>query len=166
MNLFKSVLIFLSVIFIFGLNPASVFADNSQCVNTPPTGAPNLYQLIPAQSSVTLYFVPPQTSFEGFTVSYGLTQDADSHVIHFEQIATGTAVKYTVNGLTAQGQYYFKVQATNYCASGQWSNVMSVQNRANQSSLLVAGPNNNILFIGGIGGMVSILLGFALFAFL
>jgi hypothetical protein len=164
MKLFCRVFFLACIIFVFGLLPERVFAENLPCADISPTTVPNLYQLIPGQSSVTLYFVP-QTPFDGFTISYGRTPAADSKQVHFGQIPTGTAVKYTVDSLTTQGQYYFKVQATNGCAVGQWSNIMSSQNTPYESSLMVAGPGN-ILFYSGMAGLFSIVIGFALFVFL
>lgn len=139
--------------------------SNAGCRDTAPTEAPNLYQLSVAKTSVTLFFTPPNTSFDGFIISYGTTFDANSYTARFSQTATGGAIRYTINDLNPKTTYYFKVQATSGCAVGPASGVLSTQNTTNSSKLLEAGPGN-VLFIGGMTGLFSILLGIALFTLL
>ena len=95
------------------------------CTNAIPTSAPNLYQVTSAKDSATLYFAPPSSGFDGFTISYGLDQNADAYNATLSQGPTSGAVTYTVNSLTPNTKYYFKVRANNGCAPGPWSNVMS-----------------------------------------
>ncbi|HYK08767.1 MAG TPA: Ig-like domain-containing protein [Candidatus Eisenbacteria bacterium] len=158
---------------VFGAVPTSANPQNlsdgaggsAGCKDSAPTEAPNLYQIVVAKTSVTLFFAPPNTSFDGFIISYGTTFAANTYTTRFSQSATGGAVRYTINDLNPKTMYYFKVQATSGCAVGPASGVLSTQNTTNSSKLLEAGPGN-ILFIGGMGGLFSILIGIALFAFL
>ena len=128
------------------------------CNQLNPSGAPNLYAAYKNSNhtSVTLYFVPPPAPYDGFTISYGLTQGADAYTVSFSQGQSTGAIKYVVNSLIKNAPYYFKVRANNGCAGGPWSNVRS--SSAAVSSLPATGPENIFLEIG-IAGAVAIITG-------
>ncbi|OGH11637.1 MAG: hypothetical protein A3B38_02885 [Candidatus Levybacteria bacterium RIFCSPLOWO2_01_FULL_36_13] len=113
--------------------------------------------------SATLYFVQPSTAFDGYTISYGLTQSADAYSVKFNLGVLDGAVKYTVHDLFPQTNYFFKVRANNGCAAGPWSTTIST-NVASASSLPETGPNITILGIG-IGGIALVLLGIGVLLF-
>ena len=130
---------FLSLLAFFNLFVASASAQTATpgaCTNTVPSSAPNLYQVTSASSSATLYFAPPSSGFNGFTISYGLDNTASAYNVSFSQGPTSGAVTYTVNALTPNSTYYFKVRANNGCAPGPWSNVLA----SNQSSPISGTP--------------------------
>lgn len=127
------------------------------CGKEIPADAPNLYQVSKSSSSATLYFVEPASSFDGYTISYGLTSGADTYNTTFSGSRTGTATNHTVNDLTPKTTYYFKVRANNGCATGPYSSVLS-----SLGVLPTTGPNNTILGLG-VGGIFLVLAGFALF---
>ena len=132
--------------------------SNAQdCASVVPTDAPNLYQVSASSSSATLYFVQPTSAFDGYTISYGLSQSADAYSVTFSMGILDGAVKHTVNDLFPQTNYYFKVRANNGCASGPWSSTVST-NIKGASSLPVTGPQNTILGLG-IGGIALTLIG-------
>ena len=145
-------------------SPSSTGGGGSSCSATAPTSAPDLYQVVGTKTSVTLYFAPPNSSFDGFTISYGLTTDANSYSVHFDQGATGGAVKYTINDLIPKAIYYFKVAATSGCATGPFSLVVNSKNGTNPSKLLETGPND-MLYVVGVWGALCVLGGLALFTF-
>lgn len=118
-SLLLSVLLLIS----FVISPRIVLADD--CTDTAPASAPNLYSVTSSGTAATLYFAPPANGYNGFAISYGLTGSADNYSTSFQQGVSGTAVQYTINDLAPDTTYYFKVRATNGCASGEWSNVMS-----------------------------------------
>jgi len=129
-----------------------------QCTSTPPSSAPNLYQVVAVKDSATVYFAPPSSNFDGFTISYGLDSNADTYNATFSQGNTGAAVKYTINSLTPNTKYYFKVRANNGCATGPWSNVV---NSSNQTSLPITGSMDFVYF--GFGAAIMILFGLRLY---
>lgn len=114
-------------------------ATPGPCTKTVPSSAPNLYQVTAASSSATLYFAPPSSGFDGFTVSYGLDATASTYNASFSQGPTSGAVNYTVNALTPGSQYFFKVRANNGCAPGPWSNVLA----SNSSNSASGTPSSN-----------------------
>jgi len=130
-----------------------------QCSSTAPTSAPNIYQVVAANSTATIYLSPPSSSFDGFTVSYGLDANADTYNATFSQGNTGAAVKYTINSLTPNTKYYFKVRANNGCATGPWSNVMS---STGQSSLPITGSMDFVYL--GLGALLLIFGGLRIYA--
>ncbi len=153
--------IFVALFSFQGLFPKSSYAED--CINEPPADAPNLYSVSMSSSSATLYFVQPSTTFDGYTISYGLTQSADAYSTKFNMGSSDGAVKYTVNELFPKTNYFFKVRANNGCAAGPWSNTIST-NLSTASSLPETGPNITILGLG-IGGIALALLGMAVLLF-
>ena len=137
---------------------------NPSCSDSTPTAAPDLYQITPDKTFVTLYFSPPNTQYDGFIISYGLTPTADNYSVRIGQSQTNGAIKYVVNALTEK-TYYFKVAATKGCAVGPWSQIVSSQNLSNIKTLPETGPNT-LLLVGGIGAMIMIFGGFMLMLFL
>jgi hypothetical protein len=143
------------------LSPSTSFAQ--ACTDTAPSDAPNLYSVSMASSSATLYWVQPESQFDGYVISYGLTPGADAYTTTFEMGRSDGAVNYTVNELFPQTNYFFKVLATNGCAPGPWSNTVST-NLAEAGNLPETGPNSMILSIG-IGGIAVLLFGIAVLLF-
>jgi hypothetical protein len=142
---------------VFDVPPTPV---SQQCSATAPANAPNLYQVVAVKDSATVYFAPPSDSFDGFTISYGLDSNADTYNATFSQGNTGAAVKYTVNSLTPNTKYYFKVRANNGCSNGPWSNVVST---SGQSSLPVTGSMDFAYL--GIGAMIMVFGGLRLYTY-
>lgn len=123
------------------------------CSYAYPTEAPNLYQVSSSSGSAYLWFVEPISQFDGYTISYGLTQDAESYNYTFKQGRVGAALEYTINDLTPGSLYYFKIRANNGCAPGPWSNVLNSNNSIVSGTLPATGPGNlfTVLGIGGVG---------------
>jgi hypothetical protein len=151
---------FISLVFLLLLSffPRSVFADD--CGYEVPSAAPDLYQVSASSSSATLYFAQPNTTFDGYIISYGLTESADAYSVTFPMGYLNGAVKYKVNDLFPKTNYFFKVRAVNGCAAGPWSATKST-NIKNASSLPEAGPSNAIIGLG-IGGVILALIGIGL----
>lgn len=143
------------------LSPSDSIAQT--CTDAPPADAPNLYSVSMASSSATLYWVQPQSQFDGYVISYGLTSSADAYSTTFKMAKLDGAVTYTINDLFPQTNYFFKVLATNGCATGPWSNTVST-NLAEAGSLPETGPTSMILSIG-IGGIALVLFGIAVLLF-
>lgn len=145
-------LLFLSV---FHLSAFAQTTDNS-CSQETPSSAPNLYQISVSSGSATLYFAQPNSIFTGYTISYGLTKEADSYSVSFDQGSIDGAVKYTVNDLYPKTNYYFKVRANNGCAAGPWSTTLS----SRPATLPITGPGN--LWIFGLLGIILVFAGTSL----
>lgn len=134
---------------------STAFADD--CINQPPSDAPNLYQVMMSSSSASLYFAQPATTFDGYIISYGLTPSADSYSVGYQQGNIQGANKYIINDLFPKTNYYFKVRAVNGCAAGPWSQILST-NIKGAESLPATGPQDLFKFFG-IGAATLILTG-------
>jgi len=134
---------------------ASIATGPPACNDTTPAAAPSLYQVVAHETSADLYIAPPNTVYDGFTISYGLSAEAIDYSLHVNQGAVGSAIKYTINDLTKNTVYFFKVRATNGCASGPWSGVVSSQNSSNLKTLPATGPGS-LMLIGVFGSLVTI----------
>lgn len=131
-------------------------SHTAPCTNQPPVAAPNFFQLSSVGSQATLYFTQPPLPFTGFTISYGLSQTADTYATSFSQGFASGVTKYSINSLTPKTTYYFKVRADNGCAPGPWSNVLSTNKPL--SKLPSTGPSN-IFVEFGLGGAMLFALG-------
>ncbi len=166
----------LSLVLVVFFSSSVVYADDptpttGACTDIAPTVAPNLYQITPGQGSATLYFSPPSGSYTGFLITYGLDESANTYNATVSQGATTGAITYTVNSLSPNTKYYFKVQALNNCASGPFSSVLSttstVSNSTSSSALKgsvkppVTGPEDVLYF--GIAALLLSLGGFGVF---
>jgi len=172
--------LFLIICLILGIfsNTSAVFADGvsptpGPCTDTAPTEAPNLYQITPGQGSATLYFSPPSGSYTGFIISYGLDANANTYSATMTQGTTTGAITYTVNALTPNSKYYFKVQAINNCATGPFSSAVSADIGSSGSTTSptgtstgavktpVTGPEDILYF--GLAGLLVAAGGFGVF---
>ena len=131
-------------------------STNTSCTNTAPSDAPNLYQVTSSNGSATLYFSPPSAGFDSFTISYGLDAKADSYNANLIQGPTSGALTYTVNALTPDTIYYFKVRANSGCAPGPWSSVVNSNSGSGggTTSTPVTGPAD-VLYLGFAGLLMS-----------
>jgi hypothetical protein len=140
---------------------------STSCTNTPPATAPTLYQINSVSGSATLYFAPPSSGFDGFTISYGLDSNADSYNVSFSQGPTSGAIMYTVNDLTPDTTYYFEVRANNGCAPGPWSSILSSNSSGGTTdtsgtSTPVTG-SSDMLYLG-LTSLIMSAVGFGVFA--
>jgi LPXTG-motif cell wall-anchored protein len=142
--------------------PSSSSSDNGSgnssgsvsCGNAYPTDAPNLYSVITVNESATLYFAPPSSPFDGFTISYGLDTNAEAYTVSFNQGVSSGAITYTVNNLSPHTTYYYKVRANNGCAPGPWSSVVS----SSKTTVLPVTGSSGIITLG-LAGLVLCLAG-------
>ncbi len=155
LNIVSLGFISIALFFLLSFMPQNSFAQD--CGQDTPKDAPNLYQVSVSSTSATLYFAQPTSKFDGYSISYGLTQSADTYSVSFNMGVLKGAVKYTINDLFPKTNYFFKVRAKNGCTAGPWSSTVST-NIKGAGSLPVTGPNNLILGIG-MGGVALTLAG-------
>ena len=176
-NLLSYFMAIFSAALFFSITPL-VYAQTATpgpCTDTVPTEAPNLYQITPGQSSATLYFSPPSGMYTGFLISYGLDSNANTYNATMSQGVSSGAITYTVNALSPNTLYYFKVQAINNCASGPFSSVVSTTSTSSTGTVTassgssssgsiktpVTGPEDVIYF--GIAALLVSVGGFGVF---
>jgi hypothetical protein len=96
------------------------------CTNPWPS-APVLFQISAIKDKATLYYAPPADSETGYTISYGSSSDADMYNVTFPYTDKSGAISYTINYLSPNITYYFKVRANNDCMPGLWSKILSAK---------------------------------------
>ncbi|HSD99068.1 MAG TPA: fibronectin type III domain-containing protein [Patescibacteria group bacterium] len=129
----------------------------TQCSAAIPFYSPNLYKVDTTRTSATLFFTVPKDTITGYTISYGLTQDATGSLTHFtEQSQNGTII-FTVDNLLLDATYYFRVRSENGCANGPWSAIRQSNYPHSTGPHLptTAGETNYILWIGAAGIICS-----------
>jgi Concanavalin A-like lectin/glucanases superfamily/Carboxypeptidase regulatory-like domain/Fibronectin type III domain len=99
------------------LQPASA---PTSCKADKPTSSPNLFQISTSPTSATLYFSPVKP-LTGYFVSYRTNTDANQHASNFNAQESNGVLSYTVNALSQQSTYYFKIRGINDCVPGEWS---------------------------------------------
>lgn len=97
------------------------------------SGGPNLYEIDPSSSSVTLYFIPISNA-DTYSISYGQKTSADTYSASLSDSDHSGAVKYAINSLDSNTTYYFKVRGANGCSSSSWSNVMASTTKSTNSN--------------------------------
>lgn len=142
-----------TVTFTSVLGTTTSTVDNStataSCPQSAPLNAPNLYQVNAQNSQATLFFAPPNDTFDAYTISYGLSASADNYSVTFPMGMTTGAVSYKINSLTPKTAYFFKVRANNGCAAGPWSSVK--ESNAPLSKLPATGPSPALMSVGLTG---------------
>lgn len=119
------------------------------CNQQAPLNAPNLYQVNVQNTKATLFWAPPNDTFDGYTILYGLNANTDNYSVTFPMGMTTGAVSYQINALTAKAPYYFKVRANNGCATGPWSTVKGAN--ISLSKLPATGPSPILMSVGLTG---------------
>ncbi len=106
-------------------NSSSVGAP--QCTDTTPTGIiPWLYEAnAKSGSEITLRFTNWQSPVDHFALEYGT--GSNNYQFAAGNIGGNGTNSYTINSLSPNTTYYFRVRAGNGCAAGSWSNELSAK---------------------------------------
>lgn len=104
-------------------------SGGSQCNDTVPSGLTLwLYEAnANSSSSVTLRFINYQNPIDRFVLEYGL--NTNSYQFGLDNIMGSSTNSLTVNHLSPDTKYYFRIRPGNGCATGTWSNELSVKTR-------------------------------------
>jgi hypothetical protein len=119
--LFYLFIFFYLIIFIF------TKAVYSACSNKKPTQRPDLFQIDATKNSATLYFTPVNDEITQYTIIYGYAKDDQRFGISFPYGKSEGVIKYTINYLSPNMEYYFRVRPDNGCRQGLYSNTMSIK---------------------------------------
>lgn len=100
--------------------------SGDSCTAEPPSSKPDLFQVNTTDTTATLLFKldKPYTSY---LVMYGKDENTDTYGGSFNQSETSETITHTIDELSPNTKYYFKVQATNECAVGDWSNTLDAK---------------------------------------
>ena len=97
------------------------------CSNRKPTQRPDLFQIDVTKNSATLYFTPVNDEITQYTIVYGYSKDDQRFAISFPYGKSEEVIKYTINHLSPNMEYYFRVRPDNGCRQGLFSNTMSIK---------------------------------------
>ncbi len=100
-------------------------SNQPTCTLQAPSSIPNVFQIQSSANSAKLYFTPTGGNTTGYTISYGRTADAQDYSVNFDSTDNSGAQTYTINDLTQNTIWYFKIRANNNCAPGAYSSVSS-----------------------------------------
>ncbi len=96
------------------------------CTGTKPVGVPDLFQIDAGNTQAILYFAPVRGSVNKYAIVYGLEPGEERYAVEFDQGESGGVLSYTVNHLSPNSTYYFRMRSGNGCVPGDWSNEMQI----------------------------------------
>lgn len=117
------------------------------CVATPPSGAPDIFQIDVSDKTAKLYFSPAGKPFDRYFISFGLSANAEQYGSEFYQTNSGGVATYSVYKLTPDTTYYFKIRGGNGCATGSWSKVMKAKTNSRFESKVTSVYKNTVTAI-------------------
>ncbi|MDQ5950841.1 MAG: hypothetical protein QG639_118, partial [Patescibacteria group bacterium] len=97
------------------------------CRSQAPSSVPQIYQINVTRGSAQLYINPASGETTEYAVVYGLTPDQMMYSTTFAQTRPTGAIVHTINLLSPNTTYYFKVQAKNGCAATDFSTVFGAR---------------------------------------
>lgn len=103
----------------------------ARCTDQKPDHAPNLFQIDTTETTAALYFTPINNAVSYYAVIYGLVKGDYLYGVSFNYGPYDGVISYTINELSPNTKYYFRVRAGNGCAVGKWSNTMSAETKIN-----------------------------------
>lgn len=108
--------------------------DPPSCNASTPAGVPDLFKIDTAGTYANLYFSTVSGS-QGYNVTYGLNSSANQYGDNFNYSGSVWTYGRTIKGLSPNTTYYFKVQGTNGCNAGGWSQTVSAKTKSENSIL-------------------------------
>lgn len=89
---------------------------------------PNLFQIDTTVDTATVYFVPI-LGVSDYYLSFSVQTHAEEHGAKFSSADNGVQ-QYSVNYLSPDTTYYFKIRGQSGCAPGNWSNIFSAKTKS------------------------------------
>ena len=111
-------------------NDSSSSANSFFCGDPNPNSIPDLFQIDSKADSAKLFFTPISNTND-YYISYSTEPNAEKFGTGQVSLARENVQNYTINFLKPHTTYYFKVRGQNGCATGNWSNVMSITTNSN-----------------------------------
>lgn len=96
------------------------------CRDSKPDDTPNLFQIDVNDTQATLYFVPVSNA-NNYVIAYGVGDSASMYAVEFETGASTGVLAYTVNMLSPNTEYSFKIRGGKGCMPSDWGNAMTVK---------------------------------------
>ncbi|CAN5279008.1 hypothetical protein BH10PAT2_BH10PAT2_1380 [soil metagenome] len=109
-----------------GSSSSSSSPGGETCSAAKPASTPDLFQITPKVTSLTLFFTPSSSNRDRYFVSYGSSLGSETYGFEFINSNDGV-ISVDVNALKANTVYYFRVRAGNGCMPGDWSNELAAK---------------------------------------
>lgn len=97
------------------------------CQDTPPAVVPDLFQIDTTFASATLYFTPINNNLSYYFIAYGLSEGDESFSVEYPDSPSSGVESYTIEALSPNTTYHFRVRGGNGCAAGEWSNWLAAK---------------------------------------
>lgn len=127
-DVFKILIIFFLFFFIFSLR----LTIEAACLDKKPIDRPDLFQIDYQNGSATLYFTPVKDQITGYNIIYGRKLHQEDFGITFKNDNKKGVVLYTINYLSPNTTYYFRVRPVNNCRFGLFSETMKIETKKNK----------------------------------
>lgn len=98
--------------------------SSGKCHTLSPAGAPDLFEIRVTSTTAQLFF-SPLSDIDTYAITYGLQPGANDYAVTFPSSKTGVG-SFTINDLTPNQTYFFKVHGLRGCAPSKWSNTMEI----------------------------------------
>ena len=102
-------------------------AHAAVCTGEKPDHPPDLFQINATKDKATLYFTPVNNAVTGYSIFYGYERGDERFNVSFPYGYSDGVISYTINYLSPNTRYYFKVRADNGCRRGWWSDTLSAR---------------------------------------
>jgi hypothetical protein len=106
------------------------------CSAQAPSGIPDLFQIDAADTHATLYFAPVNNPVTNYYISYGYSSGDERFGTLTNQGNSSGALSYTVNSLSPNTTYYFRIRPQNDCMPGNFGNEMKITTAKKSSSII------------------------------
>jgi len=101
------------------------------CNDSKPSSIPNLFQVDTTKTTAKLFFTPVNNNISYYYIAYGFWEGDERFGVSFDKGYYNGVIDYTINKLSPNTTYYFKVRAGNGCATGDWSNWRAAKTKPN-----------------------------------
>ncbi len=117
-------------------SPSSSSSSNPpRCSAEAPDHAPHLFQIDTTKENATLYFTPVNNAVSYYFIAYGFKPGDERFGVSFPQGYYDGVLSYTINCLSPNTTYYFKVRAGHDCAPGDWSNTLAATTKNKRKTI-------------------------------
>ena len=99
----------------------------AKCMDEKPNDKPDLFQIDVTRTTATLHFTPVNNAVTNYTIVYGYERGEQRFGVSFPFGKSDGVINYTINDLSPNMEYFFRVRADNGCRNGSFSDTMSVR---------------------------------------
>jgi len=123
-------------------NQDTVSLDNNQdnsihsCQDTPPSNAPDLFQIDTTSTNATIYYSPVSKNITAYYLAFGTESQNPVHGAMIEQGESTGVLSFNIHYLKPNTTYYFTIRGQNGCQTGGWSTELKIKTTNNENKKL------------------------------